>query len=73
MKNIDTAGLVVDKQGLPQKTRVIAHSQHVIRIDRELAIPVNTVVENDIKIVWVPNSIPWMLFLYVTMPRAQLP
>jgi len=49
-ENIDAEGLLIDVNRLTtKKTRVIANSQHVIRIDRELVIPIDPKVEKEIK------------------------
>lgn len=47
--NITDEGIIIDKsRPTTVKTRVIAHNQHVVRIDKENSVPINPMIEKNI-------------------------
>ena len=49
-EGFNTGGIIVDKtRPTTVKTRVIAHNQHVVRIDRESREPINYTIQERIK------------------------
>jgi D-beta-D-heptose 7-phosphate kinase/D-beta-D-heptose 1-phosphate adenosyltransferase len=54
---VDTAGLIVDhSRPTTTKTRVVAHSQQVLRIDREVRTPISPAIEHQL-LAWVELTI----------------
>lgn len=55
-EGFNTGGVIVDKsRPTTVKTRVIAHSQHVVRIDRESKEPINYTIQERIKEIILQN------------------
>ncbi len=55
-EGFNTGGIIVDKtRPTTVKTRVIAHSQHVVRIDRESKEPINYTIQERIKEIILQN------------------
>lgn len=47
--NITDEGIIIDRsRPTTAKTRVIAHNQHVVRIDKEKSVPINSTIEKNI-------------------------
>jgi D-glycero-beta-D-manno-heptose-7-phosphate kinase len=54
---VDTAGLIIDhSRPTTTKARVVAHSQQVLRIDREVRTPISRAVERQL-LAWVERTI----------------
>lgn len=54
---VPTGGILIDPdRPTTTKTRVIAHNQHVVRLDSELRVPLSTAVENAL-LVWADQNV----------------
>jgi len=55
-EGFNTGGIIIDKtRPTTVKTRVIAHSQHVVRIDKESREPINYAIQERIKEIILQN------------------